>query len=180
LTALLEGRRADAEETPRQVKTARRVVVPLQLRGATPRARLGLDRRGKLASAARAAKQGLDKQHGIFERDRVQRSRQLNANPLGGNPSYRCLVLQGSSLVLWRTNAVLLRWNQSSEGCRLVLLGVVPFGAVSRQMQIKARGAGCDSIKRGSAERSCSCQAQRWRHMPHLGNREALPPNPPL
>ena len=67
MVAPLEGRRAGAEVTPRQVKTARRLVLPLLLRGATPRARLGLDRRGTLASAARAAKEGLDKQHGIFE-----------------------------------------------------------------------------------------------------------------
>ena len=60
-------RGADGEAPPRQVKTARRLVVPIRHHSTTPRARLGLDRRGKLASAARAAKEGLDKKHGIFE-----------------------------------------------------------------------------------------------------------------
>jgi hypothetical protein len=62
----------------------------------------------------------------LFGRWSTVRSRQLNAKPLGGTQSYRCLVLQGCSLVLWRTNAVLLRSNQSSVGCRPVVLGVVP------------------------------------------------------
>jgi hypothetical protein len=67
LHAPREKRGADAHAIPRQVKTARRLEVPTRLRSATPRARLGLDQRGKLASAARAAKEGLDKEHGIFE-----------------------------------------------------------------------------------------------------------------
>jgi hypothetical protein len=67
LLAPREERGADAHPIPRQVKTARRLVMLTLLGSATPRARLGLDRRGKLASAARAAKEGLDKEHGIFE-----------------------------------------------------------------------------------------------------------------
>ena len=67
LLAPREERGADAHPIPRQVKTARRLVVPTLVLSATPRAGLGLDRRGKLASAARAAKEGLDKEHGIFE-----------------------------------------------------------------------------------------------------------------
>jgi Phage integrase, N-terminal SAM-like domain len=51
---------------PRQVKTARRLVVPIRQHSTTPRARLGLDRRGKLASAARTTKEGLDKKHSIL------------------------------------------------------------------------------------------------------------------
>ena len=42
------------------------------------------------------------------------RSRQLNAKPLGGSQPYSCLVFERRSLVLWLTNAVLFRWNQSS------------------------------------------------------------------
>jgi len=65
LLVLLE-RGADAKAPPRQVKTARRLVVPIRQHSTTPRARLGLDRRGKLASAARATKEGLDKKHSIL------------------------------------------------------------------------------------------------------------------
>jgi hypothetical protein len=50
---------ADGEAPPRQVKTARRRVVPVRHHNAMPRACLGLDRRGKLASATRASKEGL-------------------------------------------------------------------------------------------------------------------------
>jgi len=59
-------RGADGEAPPRQVKPARRLVVPIRHHSTTPRARLGLDRRGKLAAAARATKEGLDKKHSIL------------------------------------------------------------------------------------------------------------------
>jgi len=42
------------------------------------------------------------------------RSRQLNAKPLGGYQTYRCLVLQRSSQVLWHKNTVLFGLNESS------------------------------------------------------------------
>jgi hypothetical protein len=57
-------------------------VVPTFVQSATPRARLGLDQRGTLAAAARAAKEGLDKEHGIFD-SLSQRSRRLSVNPFG-------------------------------------------------------------------------------------------------
>lgn len=53
LLVLLE-RGVDAKTPPRQVKAARRLGVPITQPSITPRARLGLDRRGKLASTAAA------------------------------------------------------------------------------------------------------------------------------
>ena len=97
--------------------------------------------------------------------------------PLGGSQTYSGLVLHGSCMVLWLTNAVLLRWNQSSVGCRLVVLDVVRSSAVSRRMHTKVSCAGCGSDQGGSTKRSCVYQFQRHEHMPRLGILQAQPPN---
>jgi hypothetical protein len=93
---------------------------------------------------------------GILEDVSAARSRQLNGNPLGGHQTNSSFVLQRCCMMLWLTNAVLLRWNESSVGCRLVVLVVVPVSAVSSRIHTKARCAACDTGRRGSAERSCS------------------------
>jgi hypothetical protein len=91
----------------------------------------------------------------VFDTLVVARSRLLNGNPLGGSQSYGCLVFERRCSVLWLTNAVLLGWNESSVGCRPVVLGVVLFSAVSRQVQMKAGCAGCGCSRCDSTERSC-------------------------
>ena len=99
-------RGADGEAPPRQVKTARRLVVPIRQHSTTPRARLGLDRRGKLAAAARATKEGLDKKHSIL-RAQLETSRGYYLPVTELSQSNDWLIVEGEQE--WMTQKRLLR-----------------------------------------------------------------------